>query len=151
MFFYSFSIGSPFVRNNIYYTRFQDEMEKKERDSGLELLRILAIVLIFWMHGASSYSNNNLSAWLCIVIESVGNIGVALFILITGYIGEKRSFTAARSFFPICFRSSGAFHGILPVILRWRCLVRLSMNMWRKQTKRHFSGCCLRCLLYFRE
>ena len=30
MFFYSFSIGSPFVRNNIYYTRFQDEMEKKE-------------------------------------------------------------------------------------------------------------------------
>ena len=62
-------------------------MEKKERDSGLELLRILAIVLIFWMHGASSYSNNNLSAWLCIVIESVGNIGVALFILITGYFG----------------------------------------------------------------
>ncbi len=64
-------------------------MEKKERDSGLELLRILAIVLIFWMHGASSYSNNNLSAWLCIVIESVGNIGVALFILITGYFGIR--------------------------------------------------------------
>lgn len=64
-------------------------MEKRERDSGLELLRILAIVLIFWMHGASSYSNNNLSAWLCIVIESVGNIGVALFILITGYFGIR--------------------------------------------------------------
>lgn len=60
-------------------------MVQKERDSGLELLRILAIVLIFWMHGASSYSNNSLSAWLCIIIETVGNIGVSLFILISGY------------------------------------------------------------------
>lgn len=64
-------------------------MVQKERDSGLELLRILAIILIFWMHGASSYSNNNLSAWLCIVIETVGNVGVALFILISGYFSVK--------------------------------------------------------------
>lgn len=62
---------------------------KKERDSGLELLRILAIVLIFWMHGASSYSNNELSTWLCIVIETVGNIGVSLFILISGCFGVR--------------------------------------------------------------
>lgn len=64
-------------------------MAQKERDSGLELLRILAIILIFWMHGASSYSNNSLSAWLCIVIETVGNIGVSLFILISGYFSVK--------------------------------------------------------------
>lgn len=64
-------------------------MAQKERDSGLELLRILAILLIFWMHGASSYSNNSLSAWLCIIIETVGNIGVALFILISGYFSVK--------------------------------------------------------------
>ncbi len=64
-------------------------MVQKERDSGLELLRILAIILIFWMHGASSYSNNNISAWLCIVIETVGNIGVSLFILISGYFSVK--------------------------------------------------------------
>ena len=49
-------------------------MEKKERDSGLELLRIIGLFLIFWMHGASSYVNNSLSAWLCIVIETIGNL-----------------------------------------------------------------------------
>lgn len=63
--------------------------EKKERDSGLELLRIIALLLIFWMHGASSYENNELSAWLCILIETVGNIGVPVFILISGYFGVK--------------------------------------------------------------
>ena len=58
-------------------------MEKKERNSSLELLRIIAIILIFWMHGASSYRNNQLSAGLCIVI------GVSLFVLISGYFGIR--------------------------------------------------------------
>lgn len=64
-------------------------MEYKERDSGLELLRIIALLLIFWMHGASSYCDNELSAWLCIIIETVGNIGVTIFILISGYFSVK--------------------------------------------------------------
>lgn len=64
-------------------------MEKKERDSGLELLRIIALLLIICMHGASSYENNRLSAWLCIVIETVGNVGVPVFILISGYFGIR--------------------------------------------------------------
>lgn len=64
-------------------------MEKKERDSGLELLRIIGLLLIFWMHGASSYRNNELSAWLCIVIETIGNVGVPVFVLISGYFGIR--------------------------------------------------------------
>lgn len=64
-------------------------MAKKERASGLELLRIIALLAIFWMHGASSYVNNELSAWLCILIETVGNIGVPIFILISGYFGVR--------------------------------------------------------------
>lgn len=63
--------------------------EQKERDSGLELLRIIGLFLIFWMHGASSYQNNELSAWLCIVIETIGNVGVPIFILISGYFGIR--------------------------------------------------------------
>lgn len=59
------------------------------RNSGVELLRILALVMIFWMHGASSYINNELSAWLCIVIETFGNVGVPVFILISGYYGIR--------------------------------------------------------------
>ena len=64
-------------------------MSKKERDSGLELLRILALLVTFWMHGASSYRNNEVSAWLCIVIETIGNVGVPIFILISGYFGIR--------------------------------------------------------------
>lgn len=63
--------------------------EKNERDSGLELLRIVGLLLIFWMHGASSYADNELSAWLCIIIETVGNVGVPVFILISGYFGIR--------------------------------------------------------------
>lgn len=67
----------------------RENMEKKQRDSGLELLRLVALLLIFWMHGASSYRNNELSAWLCIVIETIGNIGVPVFVLISGYFGIR--------------------------------------------------------------
>lgn len=63
--------------------------EHAARNSSFELLRILALVLIFWMHGSSSYSNNELSAWLCIAISTVGNIGVSLFILISGWFGIR--------------------------------------------------------------
>ncbi|MCI8391850.1 MAG: acyltransferase [Roseburia sp.] len=63
--------------------------QRAARNSSFELLRILALVLIFWMHGSSSYSNNELSAWLCIAISTVGNIGVSLFILISGWFGIR--------------------------------------------------------------
>ncbi len=61
----------------------------KNRDSGFELMRIVALVLIFWMHGSSSYANNELSAWICIAVSTVGNIGVSLFILLSGYFGIR--------------------------------------------------------------
>lgn len=67
----------------------EKQVSKKERDSGLELLRILALLVTFWMHGASSYRNNEVSAWLCIVIETIGNVGVPIFILISGYFGIR--------------------------------------------------------------
>ena len=40
MIFYSFSIESPLYENTIYYTRFQDEMEKKEERRILEIWRM---------------------------------------------------------------------------------------------------------------
>lgn len=62
---------------------------KKERNSGIELFRVLCLVLIFWMHGAGSYENNEVSAWLSIFANTIGNIGVSCFILISGYFGVK--------------------------------------------------------------
>lgn len=63
--------------------------KKGTRNSSIELLRILCLLLIFWMHGSSSYSNNELSAWICIAVNTVGNIGVSCFILISGYYGIR--------------------------------------------------------------
>lgn len=63
--------------------------EKKVRDSGMELFRILCLILIFWMHGAGSYQNNEVSAWISIAVSVIGNIGVSCFILISGYYGIK--------------------------------------------------------------
>lgn len=64
-------------------------MERKARNSSIELLRIVCLVLIFWMHASGSYTDNNVSAWVSIAVEVIGNIGVSCFILITGYYGIR--------------------------------------------------------------
>lgn len=61
----------------------------KERDSGFELLRVIAVVLTFMIHGGASYKNNELSAWIYIIIDTVGNTTVPIFTLISGYFGIK--------------------------------------------------------------
>ncbi len=62
--------------------------KKKNVTPGLELLHPGTFGNIL-MHGASSYRNNEVSAWLCIVIETIGNVGVPIFILISGYFGIR--------------------------------------------------------------
>lgn len=64
-------------------------VEKTGRNSSIELFRILCLFLIFWMHGAGSFAGNGVNAWLAIVADSIGNIGVSCFILISGYFGVK--------------------------------------------------------------
>lgn len=66
-----------------------EKIEKKGRNSSIELLRIICLVLIFWMHGADSYVDNEISAWINIVVAVIGNIGVSCFILISGYYGIR--------------------------------------------------------------
>lgn len=63
--------------------------KKPGRNSSVELLRILCLVMIFWMHSAKSYMDNPVSAWISIAVEVVGNIGVSCFILISGYYGIR--------------------------------------------------------------
>lgn len=67
-------------------------MEKtvsKGRNSSIELLRIVCLVLIFWMHAAGSFVENEVSAWISIAVNVIGNIGVSCFILISGYYGIR--------------------------------------------------------------
>lgn len=63
------------------------DVGKRERNSSIELFRILCLFLIFWMHGASSFAGGGINAWLSIAADSIGNIGVSCFILISGYFG----------------------------------------------------------------
>lgn len=62
---------------------------KTGRNSSIEMFRILCLFLIFWMHGASSFAGGGINAWLAIAADSIGNIGVSCFILISGYFGVK--------------------------------------------------------------
>lgn len=67
-------------------------MEKnntKRRNSGMELLRILSLFMIFWMHGAASAYGNRFGEIAGIFISVIGNMGVACFVLISGYYGIK--------------------------------------------------------------
>lgn len=63
--------------------------EVKKRDGGIELLRIICLLLIFWMHAAGSYEGGGPSAWISIAADVAGNIGVSCFILISGYYGIR--------------------------------------------------------------
>lgn len=64
---------------------------KKERQSTYELLRILAILLIVMMHGIrSAYSSTNLiNEFSFNVVNTIGNMGVTTFMLISGFFGIK--------------------------------------------------------------
>lgn len=63
--------------------------KKAGRNSGIELLRILSLFMIFWMHGAASAYENTFGEVSGILIEVIGNMGVACFILISGYYGIR--------------------------------------------------------------
>ena len=62
-------------------------MIKQQRYTNYELLRIFAILLISLMHGirsayGSSYPLNDMAH---VIINAIGNTGVTLFVLISGF------------------------------------------------------------------
>lgn len=66
-----------------------ENVEKKGRNSSIELLRIICLMLIFWMHASDSFVDNEISAWINIAVAVIGNIGVSCFILMSGYYGIR--------------------------------------------------------------
>lgn len=84
-----------FRRKRMIVERYEDDMDKsvniqkKERNSAIELFRILCLVLIFWMHGSSNVADNQVGILMGIFASTIGNMGVSCFILITGYFGLK--------------------------------------------------------------
>ena len=64
---------------------------KKERLSNMELLRIVAIVLIVMMHavGYITKTTDTTNRLVVAAVGAVGNMGVTLFVLISGYFGIR--------------------------------------------------------------
>ncbi|MBR6606437.1 MAG: acyltransferase family protein [Prevotella sp.] len=62
-----------------------------QRQTNYELLRIIAILLISLMHGIrSAYGSPNiLNSVSFVAINAIGNMGVTIFILISGYFGIR--------------------------------------------------------------
>ena len=80
----------------------------KERDSNFELLRIFAMFLIVLFHvcgnGVFSYWHNNSSQldhinnFFCFLMAACGEVGVTLFILISGYFSCRQEFKLSKLF-----------------------------------------------------
>lgn len=69
-------------------------MEKTERHNGIELLRIISIIGIICMHtfGAIYTVAEGHALIFGVFINSLFNIGVTCFALISGYFGIRRDF-----------------------------------------------------------
>lgn len=74
---------------------------KKNRDSNIELLRIVAMLFILFHHYAlyNSLYNleiSNINKYIGIILFSLGKIGVNIFILITGYFSIQKRFSIKK-------------------------------------------------------
>lgn len=63
-------------------------MGNKQRQSNLELLRILSIMLIMMMHSFGT-PLSTLNEYVVIGVSVIGNIGTTCFIILSGYFGIK--------------------------------------------------------------
>lgn len=63
-------------------------MEKKIRESGFEVLRIISIMLIMMMHSFGT-PLSRFNEYMVILVNVIGNVGTTCFIILSGYFGVK--------------------------------------------------------------
>ncbi|WEV59327.1 acyltransferase [Bifidobacterium sp. ESL0728] len=66
-------------------------MQMKERDYSLDVIRIIAICLVVFRHSSSSLSNNKAQ----VITNTVGTLGVPLFVMLTGYLMVDREYDSS--------------------------------------------------------
>lgn len=89
------------------------------RQSNFELLRIISILLIVSMHilGNTFHTRNLLNRELILAVNTLGNTGVTLFILLSGYFGIRFNI---RKLFKLI--AAIWFYSVFSYILEVRCL-----------------------------
>src|SRR5574344_1242071 len=115
-------------------------MEKKERLANIELLRILSILMIVLMHGVgcAMNSNNEVNKISFVLINAFCNMGVTVFVVISGYFGIRfKVSSAVRLWLLLCIYSviinsykvySG--NACLSVDLIVKTITSISSNAW---------------------
>lgn len=115
-------------------------MEKKERLANIELLRILSILMIVLMHGVgcAMNSNNEVNKISFVLINAFCNMGVTVFVVISGYFGIRfKVSSAVRLWLLLCIYSviinsykvySG--NACLSVDLIVKTITPISSNAW---------------------
>ena len=75
-------------------------MKSQDRQSNMELLRIIAMLFIiahhYAIHGGVYFNSSGINLWLSTALISLGKIGVNLFVMITGYFMVHQVFTWKR-------------------------------------------------------
>lgn len=98
--------------------------EHIKRESNIELLRILCIFGIITMHIFGQFYSmaSGINLFYGVVINSIFNMGVSIFMLISGYYGLKSSLKKLVEL-ELCV----IFYSILGVFIQWIILKNVSI------------------------
>lgn len=129
----------------------------RERKSGLELLRIISILMIICIHAFGLLLDVKISPIgmkTTFFINSVCNIGVSCFVLISGYFGVKRDFRKILRlelmviFFSLC--TTAVLAAAFPETYRGGELFELLIKSCIPViSRKHWFYTCYICLLLF--
>lgn len=75
-------------------------MNTKEKNSRIEILRIVSILMIIvshcCIHGLSGMNSNLIFNNIILSLFALGNLGVAIFVIITGYVSVDKKFKVSK-------------------------------------------------------
>lgn len=131
--------------------------KKTERMSGIELLRILGIFMVVFIHATGLIQEipvNSVGAVATRIINCMGNLGVPAFILISGFFGVKRNWKKMMTLemkvilYSVC--TTVLLRLVWPMDYpRSVILPLLEQSVMPVVTRKHWYYSCYMCLLLF--
>lgn len=130
-------------------------MKENERNSGLELLRIIAILMIICIHAFGLVQGirvNQVGKETTRIVNCICNMGVSCFVLISGYFGVKRDWKKIARleimviFFSFC--TTALLAAAFPETYRGKELLELLIKSCIPViSRKHWFYTCYICLL----
>ena len=134
-----------------------ERVKQKDRNSGIEILRLIAIFSVLIVHSGGvveGLPTNAIGREMSIFIGCFGNIGVSCFILISGYFGVKRNWKKIFSlecmviFYSLCLAVMQRL--VWPQDYpRSEFFILVEKAVFPVVTREHWYYSCYICLLIF--